>query len=382
MENTPGSFYTPVNTNENPMPVFIHTSDGSSPNANTKYRYEVTVRDWAVNSTYQQDNKFENLWVRGFGAGNGMLPGGANSYYNKIIFGPGAAIHHLVVRSGIINHSLFLPGPKNTNEYAVVFYDVEGLGRHCTIENSMFLDIRSPVYAHTSSGTNYGAIEMDNVLGFADSTDADGFMFTSNTDTVILNNVYTDGYTSGYNYGKAKYAAISNSYFKDVNFGIAYSANNPVQSLVNNVFIKTKGTSYTTGIYMQDNTSLKLSNSIIHLINNYSSYWANAGSFVYGTGGAFNKIEASGNIFICDINPLATLIAATTNTNNGVATSTDRWNNNVYVLLKGNKIAWATTNASTNGGSSIIQNFDEWKKQSGQDQNSLFFDLRNDPRGV
>ncbi|MEP6949314.1 MAG: T9SS type A sorting domain-containing protein [Ginsengibacter sp.] len=382
VENTPGSFCTPVNTNENPMPVFIHTSDGSSPDANTKYRYEVTVRDWAINSTYQQDNKFENLWVRGFGAGNGMLPGGANSYYNKIIFGPGAGIHHLVARSGTIDHSLFLPGAQNTNDFAVVFYDVEGLGRHCTIKNSMFLDIGSPVYAHTSLGTNFGAVEMDNVVGFADSAETDGFMFTSNTDTVILKNVYADGYTSGYNYGKAKYATISNSYFKDVNFGIGYSATNPVRSLVNNVFIKTKGTIYTSGIFMQSNTSLKLTNSIIHLIDNYASYWANAGAFVYGGGGAFSKIEASGNIFICDIIPSATLIAATTNTNKGMATSTDKWNNNVYVLLKGNKIAWSTTNAATNKGSSIIQNFDEWKKQSGQDQNSLFFDLRNDPRGL
>jgi len=382
VETVAGSFSTPINTNENPIPVFIHTSDGSSPNTNAKFRYEVTVRDWAVNSTNQQNNKFENLWVRGFGAGIGMLPGGANSYYNKIVFGPGAAIHHLGVRSGIIDHSLFLPGSENTNAFAVVFYDVEGLGRHCTIKNSMFLDIREPVYAHTSLGTNFGAVEMDNVVGFAGSTETGGFMYTSNTDSVILNNVYTDGYMCGYNYGKAKYAAISNSYFKDVNFGIGYMPTNPVITSVNNVFIKTKGTSYTTGIYMQDNTSLTLNNSIIHLTNNYTSYWPNAGSFVNGAGGALSKITASRNIFICDIAPSATLIAATTNTNNGRATSTDTWNNNVYVLLKGNKIAWATTNASTNGGNSIIQNFDEWKEQSGQDQNSLFFDLRNDVRGL
>ena len=90
----------------------------------------MTVKDFAINSTYQQNNIFENLWVRGFGAGIGMLPGGDNSYYNKIIFGPGAGIHHLVVRNGIIDHSLFLPGSKNTDEFAVVFYDVEGLNRH------------------------------------------------------------------------------------------------------------------------------------------------------------------------------------------------------------------------------------------------------------
>ena len=75
VENTPGSFCIPVNTNENPMPVLIHTSDGSSPNANSKYRYEVTVRDWAVNSTYEQNNMFENLWVRGLARAMGCYPG-------------------------------------------------------------------------------------------------------------------------------------------------------------------------------------------------------------------------------------------------------------------------------------------------------------------
>ena len=222
---------------------------------------------------------------------------------------------------------------------------------------------------------------MDNVVGFAGSSEPNGFMFTSNNDSVLLNNVYTDGFTSGYNYGTAKYAAIRNSCFKDVNFGIAYSPNNPVYASVSNVFIKTKGASHTTGIFMQANTSLVLTNSIIHIVNNYTNYLANAGSFVYDAQSTSGKIVASGNIFICDINPSATLIANTSNTN-GRANAKASWNNNVYILLKGNKIAWTATNVSNNGGSPDIQNFEEWKKKSGQDQNSLFFDLRNDPRGL
>lgn len=378
VENTAGSFYIPVNTVENPAPVYIHSSDGSSPNVNSKYRYEVTVRDWAVNSTYQPDNNFENLWIRGFGAGNGMIPSGANSYYNKMIFGPGAAIHHLVVRSGTINHSLFLPGPKNTNEFAVVFYDQEGLRRHCAIKNSMFFDIPEPVYTHTSYGTNYGAVEIDNVLAFADSADANGFMYTFNNDSVIINNLYTDQYKTGYNYGNATYAAIDNSYFKEVSFGIAYSPKFPVVASVKNVFIKTKGTDFTTGIFMQSNTNLTLTNSIIHVVNSGAS----GGAFVFGGGGDTSKTVATGNIFICDIEPTKSLTAASINTGKGIATSKDRWNNNVYILLRGNKILWLTTNAATNGGSPAIQSFEEWKRQSGQDQNSLFFDLRNDPRGL
>ena len=382
VENTSGSFYSPLYITSNPRQMYIHTSDGSSPNNNKKYRYEVTVRDWAINSTYQPDNVFENLWVRGFGAGNGMLPGGNNSYYNKIIFGPGAGIHHIGIRSGIIDHSLFLPAAKNTNDFAVVFYDLEGLARHCTVKNSIFLDIRAPLYAHTSYGTNYGMIEMNNIVGFADSTQRDGFMFTSNTDSILLNNIYAEGYTCGYNYGSAKYSVISNSYFKDVNFGIAYSAKNPVKASVTNVLVKTAGSLYTSGIYTQTNTSLTLTNSIFNISNNNASNLQNAGSFVNNIAAINSYIHATGNIFVCNINSSGTLIAATTNTDQGAATSKDVWDNNVYILLSGDKIVWKTTNAATNKGKVVIDNFEEWQKQSGQDKHSLFFDLKNDPRGL
>jgi hypothetical protein len=382
LETTPGSFYTAINTEENPIPVYIHTSDGNSPNSNGRYRYEVTVRDWAVNSTYQDNNRFENLWVRGFGAGNGMLPGGSNSYYNKVIFGPGASIHHVVVRGGTIDHSLFLPAAKNTNGYALVFYDTEGMRRHCTVKNSMFIDVRLPVYAHTSLGVNYGAVEVDNVIAFADSSETSGFMYTSNTDSVLLNKVYTDGHTTGYYYGNAPYARITNCWFKDAAYGIAYAGGNPVVSVVDNVFIKTKGSSFSPGIVMQENTSLAITNSILHIANTQrSAAGSTTGAFVSGSAG-IGRIRASGNIFICDIDPSGSLAAATTNINGGFATSADRWNNNVYVLLRGKKIYWSATTAATDGGFTEINSFEEWKKISGQDQNSLFFDLRHDSRGL
>ncbi|MEP6583644.1 MAG: T9SS type A sorting domain-containing protein [Ginsengibacter sp.] len=373
VNNTAGSFYFAGNTIENPKQIFIHTTDGTSPNANTLYRYEVTTRAFAINSTYQQDNHFENLCVRGYGAGIGMLPGGEGSTYNKIIFGPGAGIHHVVVRSGIIDHSLFLPGAENTGDFAVVFYDVEGLNRHCTVRNSMFLDIGTPLYTHTSYGTNFGAVEMDNIVAFGDKKHPREFMFTSNNDTVLLNNIYADGFTSGYNYGSAKYASIKDSYFKDVKFGIAYSRNNPVSSVVNNIFIKTNNASYAAGIYMQDNTTLTLTNSIIHVNSSYANYWADAGALIYGGGANTSKTIAKGNIFICDIISPATLIAASVN-------AKDTLDSNVYILLKGNKIAWKLVSA--NGGNTFIQDFEQWKRQSGQDAHSLFFDLRHDTRGL
>jgi hypothetical protein len=380
VEKTPGSFYSSINTAENPRLMYIHTSNGSSPNSNEKYRYEVTVRDWGVNSTNQSGNVFENLWVHGFGAGNGMLPGGDNSTYNKIIFGPGAGIHHLTVRSGTIDHSLFLPSAKNTSRFAVVFYDAEGLGRHCIIKNSIFLDVPAPMYMHTSgSGTRYGGLEIDNTVAFADSTNVRPFTYTSDNDTVLLNNVYTDGFSRGYNFGTAKYAAITNCYFKDVtSFGVGYGTVNPVNSVVKNCFIKTKTASFITGIYVQAGTSLHLTNTIVHISNTAASN----SSFIYGCGATGSKITVTGNIFIGDNIPSATLVAASIITGNGIYASKDKWDNNVYILLQGQGIVWNVTVAGPNGTIKKADNFDEWKKQTGQDQHSLFFDLRNDPRGL
>jgi hypothetical protein len=163
-----GSFYEPV-TDATGITISIHTTDGSSPNLNPKYRYEVAVRKSAINAYNTDNNKFENLWVRGYGTSYGLMPSGANAYFNKIIFGPGSGVHHTVIKNGTINNSLFLPGTKNTSVYAVVFYNAEGLGKHNKISNSVFIDVPSPIYTHTSYGSNFGALELDNVAAFAEA---------------------------------------------------------------------------------------------------------------------------------------------------------------------------------------------------------------------
>lgn len=382
VETTPGSFYEPV-TNTNPVPLSIHTSDGKSPNNHQKYRYEVTVRDRGIDAYPNNNNRFESLWVRGYGAGYGLLPGGANSSYNKVVFGPGAGIHHLVTKNATFNNCLFLPGARNTTEFAVVFYDVEGFARHNKMTNTIFLDVPSPVYAHTSYGTNHGAIEFRNVFSFADTIGAGSFISMNNTDTVLIDNVYSDRNTEGYNYGSATFADIKNAYFKDVNSGISFQPN-PTVATLQNVFIRSFGSKDVSGVRMQKNTSLTLSNSIIHLKNsNNSSNPSWVGSFVEGSGETGSHINATNNIFICDVARQKGLMTAATNTDLGIGTSPDRWDNNVYVLLQGINMVWSVRNKAVDGGSPVtLFSYDEWKRQSGQDKNSLFFDLRNDPRGL
>lgn len=377
----PGSFYEPATENINPKKIYIHTSDGVTPNQHPKYRYEVTVRDRAFNVTYQEQNHFENLWIRGYGAGNGMIPAGANSSFNRMIFGPGAGIHHLVLRGGNqINNTLFLPSAKNVTQYAVVFYDVEGFKTHNTIRNSIFIDIPDPVYTHNSYGSNFGALEFDNVLAFGDSTDAGNFVQSANTDSILLKNSYSYQYKSAYSNCWAAYTNISSCGFIDVLNGLSFTKTKALAAVAN-TFIKTNGASV-NGIILADSMQLSFASSIVHLRTNGVANNSIAGSFISRAGIKGNQLNAVNNIFICDVDPSKSVLAATVNTSKGAATTTDRWQNNVYVLLRGDKLLWRVTDTATNNGNNDILSFEDWKKQSGQDKNSLFFDLRNDPRGL
>jgi gliding motility-associated-like protein len=381
VETMAGSFYEPV-SNNNPVPIYIHSSDGGSPNNHAKYRYEVAVRDKGVDAYIPKDNVFENIWVHGYGAGYGLLPAGSNTRYNKVIFGPGAGIHHAVTKNALFSNCLFLPGIKNAGKYAIVFYDLEGLQRHNKIKNTLFLDVSSPIYAHTSNGTNYGAVELDHVFSFTRDDLGGEFLSTGNTDTVLLNHVYTDGHWVGFYNANGKLASIRNAYFTNVINGISFGSD-PIKATVENVFIKMKGIVGGTGVELEKNLHLDLKNSIISVrAKDGISTNTGGGAFV-GRGGSNSAyINATGNIFIADVDPFKTVSAAVTNTDRGIGTSLDKWNNNVYILLSGKEIDWYVTNRATNQYATYTSSFTEWKRQSGQDSNSLFFDLRQDPRGL
>ncbi len=385
LSSTPGSFYQPPVTNPDSVEVFIHTTDGFSPNQHPRYRYEVCTRDWAINSTYQENNYFERLWVTGYGAGNGMIPAGANSTFNRMIFGPGAGIHHLGLRGAVINNSLFLPGPANTNGHAVVFYDVEGFRRHNTIRNSIFLDIKHPVYTHKSNGSNFGALELDNMIAFADTAEAVSFMESLDTDSAILTNVYSDKYPNGYNFPWARYASIKNCVFKDVRLGIGFPAID-LSATVNNNYIRVsniRNGQRGNGIYMSESNRLIVSNNIIHYKNQHPITSSSFAGYLFAGSGSNNSyLNVTGNIFICDVAPGNYVVAATANTDNGAGTGGHIWRNNVYILVRGDGMQWMVSNRTTNHGRFELGSFEDWKLQSGQDKNSLFFDLRNDARGL
>jgi hypothetical protein len=376
---TPGSFYEPVYGLLNNIRIYIHPSNNLSPNNNPRYRYEVSVTDRAINSTFQQNNHFERLWITGYGGGNGMIPAGAGTTFDRMIFGPGAAIHHLGLRGASISNSLFLPGPQNTNGYAVVFYDVEGYRRHNTIRNSIFLDIKLPIYAHVSNGSRFGAIELDNVIAFANPAEPVSFFQCADTDSALLNNVYSDGYGYGYQ-SDIPQAVIRNSIFRNCQVGISFLLGNTAASVYNTLISFTG--SNPVGIAITSKTRLSLSNSILHCKEPQLNSVVNRpnGTMLFNIASPGNHTVAMGNIFVSEVNPANYVIAGNGDVTTGPDRKTDVWDNNVYVLASGSKMAWRITG---NGATPYeVYSLQEWKIITGQDKHSLFFDVRNDPRGL
>ncbi len=380
-DSSAGSFYEAAPTGTNTLRVYIHTSNGRPPNYNPQYRYEVSVRDRAFRSSLQQNNFIERLWATGYGAGHGTLHVGGNTSINRAILGPGAGIHHIGIRSGVINNTLFLPGPVNTNGYAVVFYDGEGLQRRNAIRNSIFLDIRYPVYSHIGTGARYASLSLDNVVSFANPAEPMSFLECADTDSIFINNVYVDGHRIGHQ-SSTPYVYAKNSVFKDVARGIGVSGANKEMSVFN-CFIRFFRGPISAGVIVEREGKLNLSNSVLHCKDKsfYSNINTPVASFVANSIKPGSGATVKGNIFVSEVNDANFVLAGITNVENGPATSPDVWGNNVYVLLSGKKICWKIADSSRHT-SYYIDSFSHWQALSGQDRNSLFFDLRNDPRGL
>jgi len=380
VETTPGSFFEPVVYNSSGITLYIHTGNSLSPNNNPRYRYEICTQARGINADRQNGNSFERLWLTGYGAGNGMISSGGNSSFDRVIFGPGAAAHHVALKSGSIDNALFLPGPKNTNGSAVVFYDVQGEWRRNQLKNSIFLDIKYPIYSHVSNGSNYSSLVVDNVIAFGTTGDAYGFFECANTDSVVMDRVYCDNYLYGYHFGSSQYVNIRNSIFKDALEAVGFP-DLAINATINNTLMRIKGNNRIAGVVTSHGSKVILSNSIIHIKNQQSTANPLSGFFINGSRSANGIINAQGNIFICDVPDDNYILAAFTNRTSSGLQQNDFWDNNVYILLNGNKLVWGER-YNTTGGYIEINSFDSWKRITGQDRNSIFLDLRGDIRGL
>lgn len=373
LASIPGSFYHEVSLS-NPLLVRIHPSNDQLQGK----RYEIARLSSAVNAKTRNVSQLENCWIRGYGAGEGMIRGGANSTLKNMVFGPGGPIHHIVLRSGVIRESLFFRAAMMAGEFAVVFYDVEGFHQTGTITRSIFLDVEKPVYMHHSYGSNFNRLQADQVFSFADPAEPGYFMAAGNCDTLEMNRCYATDHLTGYVQISPKIYRIQNSVFRNVQYGVQSNAGTS-SGTIRNTLILNKNTQPGSGIALAAGNELELDHSILHVQCNNSAL---ATGFVSGSGLSSTHIKAHHSIFVADIAGGNAFTAAQANTGNGAGTGSDAWDYNVYVLLRGSDLRWKVSNPSSNQGSVWVNGFEQWKIQSGQDQHSLFFDLRNDPRGL
>lgn len=385
-DNTPGSFYEPVTINENPIRIYIHPSDSRSPNMHPLFRYEVSVRDRAINVTWQNGNLLEKLWVRGYGAGNGMTPTGGNSLLRQMIFGPGAGIHHLVLRNALIDRSLFLPAAENTSSFAVVFYDAAGAGRRNEVRNTLFLDLPSPLYVHCSAGrSRFGSLRLNNVIAFHHPNNNANFLDLADTDSLEVNDCYVSGFKTAFSSGTSVEASFRNNIALNVINGIDLSGGTRLCA-VNNCLIRTQSNVRSKAIILAAATNSVISGNIIWLRDRkQNSNMFHSGTFLDNAGHPGSNLIVNGNIFIADVESGDYCFAIgcpPSPGSNGTPLNGFRFRNNVYILMGGRGIYWYLARPGDPGGRRQNLSFEEWKQLSGQDGNSLFLDLRNDPRGL
>lgn len=322
------------------------------------------------------------------GNGYGMLSGGDNTYAKNIIF-QGGGTHHLVIKSGTIDSCIFLAGPKGLDaRIASIFYEAEGTDNVNKLSNSIFLDIPVPIYTHTNGAVNHKSLTIEKVYAFANPADASQGLSSADTDSVSVANCYIENYPTGW-YGIANTLNIKNSIFRNTDQA-AIHVLQPKGALgqvnISDVLITTNGNDsnqfpeYGRVVYgvrsAYPNAKINVSHSIIHGYSTWHQKFEPAVQ-AFQLGG---NIQSTGNIFICDVNDdgYMQILQGFNSTGAGTATNvvSDR---NVYILLRGKNFRWYV---SPNITADNWVSFNDWQNLTGQDKNSLFLDLRNNPSGL
>ena len=386
-ESSPGSFFMGV-VNQNPIAVYIHPTEGT-PGKN-KFRYEVVKRPYTIYGFTANGCTYENLFLRSAGNGVGMLAGGENTTVSNVAF-QGGGTHHAVIYSGLVTKSLFLPGPDGlTDEIGLVFYKPEGKRASNKIANTLFLDIRNAAFTHTNGASDYSSLTVDSAYAFADTLNTNVMLSSSNTDSVTISDNYCYGYR-GFWLGMPHYLKIQNTVINSVSEAAIHlgSSDETVCNVtVNNVLITTNCNDANKGLpssqpsigfrFSQQSTTVKASNMIFHGRSTWHTRYATETVFENRTD---NKLQATNNIYICDVNPENYMQVVKANNAAGKGSASNLVSDyNVYVVLRGT-IYWTAYPYSPQGDANIFTLAD-WQAFTGQDQHSIIIDLRNNPAGL
>jgi hypothetical protein len=379
VESTPGSYYSPVSAVASPVVMYLHTSDGVSPNNHPSYRYEVVTRDGAVDrdlgGTFGNYLSVDKVIAMDYGQGTGSIASRLDSFRMTRSVIVGNTTHQGVYgMKSIIDRCLFMEGDLTLDGTAIVFYQVDGSPYPSTVSNSTFLDQGGVLYTHTSFGGGDGIhIGRINFHG--------NYVFNSRY-KIIESVGYADTMDVNYLYTKDCKAIVSNNgagvtYMNNV---IAQNATHMIQYSTNTFItnsLYTSKTAQSAAIILGTNHKVDIRNSVFRF---NSTHFSDGGAATI-LGDTSCRVTSLHNIYIINVSSTAATELGRANTFAGAGDGPDIYDYNAYVLVSGNPI-WKVTNYSTNGGDPSVFTFSNWKIQSGQDAHSIMIDLRGNPNGV
>jgi hypothetical protein len=361
VDTVAGTYYCPFSASAvTPALITIHTSDNANPNNHPKFRYEVVVRDRAINRTlntsiYGQALSVEKLFAMDYGQGTGPIASRADSFYMYRCVLMGNAIHQASIGNySTIDKCGFIGGDGNINGTSVVFYQTLGANETNTLQNSIFLDQPSVLYTHTGTGgSNHGKLVFKNSYVFNNTRDV---ISSANCDTLDVDGIYADSAYWVVNNSDARHIVVKNSIFRRATTLLIQGTN----AYFDNCFFKSKEYSSLSIAFNPANCKTYLTNSIFHIKNRKSI--GNESGVIFNNSGVTSKTVAKYNIFIAEAPSDGFIRLGQWVTGRG-----DDFDYNAYILVSGS-VTWFA-----NG--SYVLNFATWKSTTGMDSHSIFIDL-------
>jgi hypothetical protein len=375
-----GSYYTSI-LNATKEDVYINTSDNATPGAG-RYRYEISLRDFAINAPNRVQLERLIIEPSGHGYGNGF---GDSTLISRCIFN-GYGTHAVVFKSGVIEKSLFIQGAKGLSQGSipVVNYEVAGAGNYSRLSGNIFLGTQTGPYAHQSgrAATYHEEMVYDSNQVFGDTGYTDVAFGADLVKSVTVKNNYAENIRK-YWTGSATELLIEHNIFNNVvgRSGISTPSNEPVNAKLRNNFIKTGGHSgnqfvndQATGFYFVNNAvRLQAENNIFHL----KTDWTGNAQPVSLFAALASNVQFRRNIIICDVPPGHRARVISVDKNNRGQFAAD---SNVYVILRGDGFLWTALNPAN--GEANITSLSRWQAETGQDAASIVIDLRNNAHGL
>jgi hypothetical protein len=362
------------NPSKTPVVVSIHTSNGQSPNSNSQYRYEVVTSEGAIYRRLsgagfgQQRLTVKGVFALDYGSGVGAIASSVDSVTIDSSVVMGTAIHGGVFGNySTIKNSAYIGGEPNINSITIVFYKSLGANETNSILNSTFLGNKYAVYSHATNGAaiRHGKLSIKNTYFYNTKIEA---ISAVDTDTTEIENVYADSVQS-FARPRTAITYISNTIVRNAETFANSSVNN---MFINNCFFKSSPYFHTRPFGNGYMNRIKLTNSTIHVKNPLTP----TGMILFDVLDTTSRYNVKNNIFIIELKAGVFSKVFRANTWAGAGTGPDTFDYNVYIIVSGNPF-WTVTNPASNGGATGLDYFYQWKFQSGQDQHSIFMDLRN-----